>query len=176
MHDFCSRAHANIAMSRGEWPPAGTQGSSGCQLPGCNKWVYRDPYTGEVSTRRATKLVWGGGTGCREMRARHCSCCWCSACFFVFRDGLTCSSWSCSFVRWVVRVTRHDVSDSLQVVSAEFPRLRQRYRGGEAVFFLLSARQHSFLRRAREDRNMRGRRLQQQCKIRSCIHIIQDGE
>lgn len=48
VHDFCSLRHASMAKSKGEWPPPGTMGSSGCQLPGCDKFVYRNPSTGEV--------------------------------------------------------------------------------------------------------------------------------
>eukprot|EP00903_Cladosiphon_okamuranus_P011897 g11174.t1 len=49
VHDFCSLRHANMAMSRWQWPPPDTQGSSGCQLPGCERRVYRNPSTGEES-------------------------------------------------------------------------------------------------------------------------------
>ncbi len=51
VHDFCCLSHAQEAEARGEWPPPGTQGSSGCQLPGCDQWVYRNPVTGEVGDR-----------------------------------------------------------------------------------------------------------------------------
>ncbi|CAN0053760.1 unnamed protein product, partial [Ectocarpus sp. 12 AP-2014] len=49
VHDFCCRRHANMARARGQWPCPGMQGSTVCQYPGCNEWVYRNPETGEVS-------------------------------------------------------------------------------------------------------------------------------
>ena len=66
VHDFCSLRHASMAKSRGEWPPQGTRGASGCQLPGCDKLVYRNPSTGEVremATEIKTFEGVGGGTG-----------------------------------------------------------------------------------------------------------------
>jgi len=51
VHDFCCRRHAGLAKARGQWPPPGTQGSSTCQLPGCDQWAYRNPVTGEVGVR-----------------------------------------------------------------------------------------------------------------------------
>ncbi|CAM9262096.1 unnamed protein product [Scytosiphon promiscuus] len=58
IHDFCSKGHAEEAISKGQWIGGRSGGgASKCRLPGCHENVYRDPLTSLVSHCHRQVLV-----------------------------------------------------------------------------------------------------------------------